>query len=92
MSTAVAMEFEIPAAFQRALRERLESGRYDSADDVFAACLEALEREEHEEDEKRAWLLDALDEGDADIERGDVIDGHQAFAEALAEFRQRHGR
>ena len=92
MSTAVTMEFKIPPAFQRAIEERVESGQYESVEDVLAACVELLEREEREYDEKRAWLENALAEGDADIERGDVIDGEQAFAEALAEFRQRYGR
>src|SRR5215218_10405508 len=77
MSMAVAMEFKIPPAFQRAVQERIESGQYESADEVFAACLELLEREERDYDEKLAWLRNALDEGDADIKRGDVIDGEQ---------------
>ena|SRR5215218_1338088 len=92
MSMAVAMEFKIPPAFQRAVQERVESGQYESADEVFAACLELLEREEREYDEKRAWLENALDEGIAEIERGEGVDGEQAFAEALARYRQRHGR
>jgi Arc/MetJ-type ribon-helix-helix transcriptional regulator len=87
-----AAELKIPPAFQRAVKERLESGQFKSADEVFAVCLELLEREEREYDQKLAWLQNALDEGDADIARGDVIDGEQAFAEALASYRQRHGR
>ena len=92
MSTAVAMEFKIPPAFQRAIEERVESGQYESVEDVLAACVELLEREEREYDEKRAWLENALDVGIAEIERGEGVDGEQSFAEALARYRQRHGR
>jgi antitoxin ParD1/3/4 len=91
MSLAVAMELSIPPEFVRAVQERVESGRYESADDVFAVCLVLLEREEREYDEKKAWLEIALDEGIAEIERGEGVDGEQAFAEALARYRQRHG-
>lgn len=87
-----AMSLKIPAEFERAVQERVESGRYASADDVFAVCLELLEREEREYDDKKAWLENALDEGITELERGEGIDGEQAFAEALARYRQRHGR
>jgi antitoxin ParD1/3/4 len=92
MTTAVEMNVKIPPEFERAVKERVESGQYASAEDVFAACLELLEREERDYDDKLAWLQSAIDEGMADIERGDVIDGEQAVAEALAEFRQRKAR
>lgn len=43
---------------------------------------------EEDYESKLAWLRAAIDVGIADIERGDVIDGEQAVAEALLEYRQ----
>ena len=92
-STVVdAMSLKIPAEFERAVLQRVDSGQYESADAVFSACLELLQREEHDRDAKLAWLQHELDIGNADIERGDVIEGERAVAEALAEYRQRTGR
>jgi antitoxin ParD1/3/4 len=86
------MSLKIPAEFERAVMQRVESGQYHSTDAVLSACLELLQREEHDYDTKLAWLQRELDVGLDDMERGDIIDGEQAFAEALAEFRQRTGR
>jgi len=86
------MEIQIPPAFARALKERLDSGQYPSSDHIFSLCLDLLEQEEREYVEKRAWLGHALDVGIAEIERGEGVDGEQGFAEALARYRQRHGR
>jgi antitoxin ParD1/3/4 len=86
------MTLKIPAEFERAVLQRVNSGEYDSADAVFSACLELLQREEHDYDAKLAWLQRELDIGIADIENGDVIEGERAVAEALAEYRQRTGR
>ena len=85
------MSLEIPAEFERAVLRRVDSGRYESAEAVFSACLELLQREE-EYDAKLAWFQRELDIGIADIERRDVIEGERAVAEALAEYRQRTGR
>lgn len=92
MTTATAMSLKLPPDFERAVLQRVQSGQYNSADAVFAACLELLEREEHDYDDKLAWLQRELDVGIAEIERGEVIEGEQAVAEALAEYRQRTGR
>jgi antitoxin ParD1/3/4 len=92
VSTAVAMDLKIPPEFERAVRELVDSGRYGSPDEVLAACLEFLEAENREHAEKRAWLENALDVAVAEIDRGEGVDGEQAFAEALARYRQRHGR
>lgn len=86
------MSLKIPAEFERAVMWRVESGRYESVDAVLSACLELLHREEHDYDAKLAWLQRELDAGVAEIERGEVIQGEQAVAEALSEFRQRFGR
>lgn len=92
MTTAIAMSLQLPPEFERAVLQRVQSGQYPSADAVFAACLDLLEREERDYDEKLEWLQRELDVGIAEIERGEVIEGELAVAEALAELRQRTGR
>jgi antitoxin ParD1/3/4 len=92
MTTATAMSLQLPPELERAVLQRVQSGQYPSAEAVFSACLDLLEREERDYDDKLAWLQRELDVGIAEIERGEGIEGEQAFAEALAEFRQRTGR
>ncbi|HEU4561581.1 MAG TPA: hypothetical protein VFS20_27395 [Longimicrobium sp.] len=43
------MSLDVPLAFERAIRERVASGAYPSADVVFATCLEALDQFESEQ-------------------------------------------
>lgn len=78
------MSLTVPPEFERAIRERVESGAYASADAVFRACLEALaewedvQRVKHEQ--MRADILVGSDQAD----RGKVVDGPEAFARARA--------
>ncbi len=42
----VTMNVSLPAELQQAVKERVRSGRYGNASDVFRASLRALDREE----------------------------------------------
>jgi len=74
------MSLNIPPRFERAIRERVESGAYASTDDVLQACLEALERDESSE----AAKLDALRRGVQvamdQHERGEYSSAEDVFA------------
>jgi antitoxin ParD1/3/4 len=83
------MSLNIPPEFERAVRERVESGEYASTDDVLKACLEALEREEAEDDE---WLKREIQLGLDELDRGEGIPGEVALEMARAELRRRFGR
>ena len=91
MTTALAaaqprseMSLNVPPEFERAIRERVESGAYASEDAVFRACLEALGQWEAEQEAKLEALRTEIRAGVDQLERGQVADGHEAFARARA--------
>jgi len=78
------MSLDLPPDFEHALRERVESGAYASYGDVFAACLQALGEWEDVQRSKLEKLRAEIRVGNEQIERGKVVDGHEAFARARA--------
>lgn len=78
------MSLNVAPEFERAIRERVESGAYASEDAVFRACLEALEQWEAEQEAKLEALRRAVDEGTEQLRRGEGVDGHEAFGRARA--------
>ncbi len=65
----------IPSKRFDELAQRLvASGRYNSPSEVLEAAVDALEREECDEEAKEAWLEEALEEGFASgVAEGDVF-------------------
>jgi putative addiction module CopG family antidote len=65
----------IPSKRFDELAQRLvASGRYASPSEVLEAALDALEREECDEEAKEAWLEDALEAGfSSGVAEGDVF-------------------
>jgi putative addiction module CopG family antidote len=60
--------------FEDVAQRLVASGRYNSQSEVLEAALDALEREECDEEAKEAWLEDALEAGFASgIADGDVF-------------------
>ncbi len=60
--------------FEEIAQRLVASGRYNSQSEVLEAALDALEREECDEEAKEAWLEDALEAGFASgIAEGDVF-------------------
>ena len=79
----------IPPEFERAVLERVQSGAYESTDDVLKACVEALEIIEAEDDE---WLRREIQAGIDELDRGEGIPGEQAMEMVRAELRRITGR
>jgi len=86
-----AMSLNIPPEFERAVRGRVESGKYESTDDVLKACLEALELLEADLEENHEWLKREIQLGIDEADRGEMIPGDEALAMARAELRRRIG-
>jgi len=65
----------IPSKRFDELAQRLvESGRYNSPSEVLEAAIDALEREECDEEAKEAWLEEALEEGfSSGVYKGDAF-------------------
>lgn len=75
------MSLDVPLAFEHAIRERVASGAYPSADVVFATCLEALDQ--FESDHGMQWRASRADDedaanccGSADAERMELLYAH----------------
>ena len=87
-----AMSLNIPPEFERAVRERVESGKYESTDDVLKACLEGLSLLEADLEENHEWLKREIQLGLDELDRGEGIPREQAIAMMRAEVRRRTGR
>ena len=91
MATALAaaqqrspMSLNVPPEFERAIRERVESGAYASEDAVFRACLEALEQWEAEQEAKLAALRADIDHATEQLRRGEGSPMEEVFARLRA--------
>jgi putative addiction module CopG family antidote len=74
------MSLNIPPDFERAVRERVESGAYASTDDVLQACLDALERDESSEAAKLDALRRDVQVAMDQYERGEYSRAEDVFA------------
>jgi Arc/MetJ-type ribon-helix-helix transcriptional regulator len=77
------MNLSLAPETERLIHERMKSGQYQTPDDVVAAAIAALDREERSEgpgDFAPGELDELIAEGEADIARGDVLDGDEVFA------------
>jgi antitoxin ParD1/3/4 len=83
------MSLSIPPEFERAVRERVESGAYASADDVFAACLIALADWEHVQRAKYEKLRAEIQVGIDQADRGQLVDGREALRRIRERFAAR---
>jgi putative addiction module CopG family antidote len=60
--------------FDEVAQRLVASGRYNSPSEVLEAAIDALEREECDEEAKEAWLEQALEEGfSSGVAEGDVF-------------------
>jgi Arc/MetJ-type ribon-helix-helix transcriptional regulator len=75
------MQFKLPPDLERLVNKRLAGGSYANAEDVFRRALEAQDAEESWTEEERHALASHIEEGFAQAERGELIDGTQARRE-----------
>lgn len=78
------MQVKVPPDLESLINKRLSSGGYSSVEDVLRRALEAQDAEENWTDEERAALSARIEEGYAQAERGESIDGKQARREIQA--------
>lgn len=65
------MSFPLPPEFERAVLDRVRSGRYASVEDVLAAMVDAIAERDTAEEE----LRNGLDKGRLELERGEAVTG-----------------
>jgi len=62
------------AEYEAFVVARVENGRYENTSEVLHAAMDALRREEGEDEAKLAFLVQAVEEGEASgIAEGDVF-------------------
>lgn len=86
------MSLNIPPEFERAVLERVESGKYPNVEAVLEALLDALARDEADDAERLQALRREIQIGIDQLERGEYSDGEEAFARIRERFKQRAGR
>jgi len=79
------MELNLPAEVENLMRELVASGDYESPEAVVAAGMAALDRDRRSPDFQPGELDRLIAEGEADIERGDVMDLDEAYDRRRAE-------
>lgn len=70
------------------IQQKLNSGKYNNADEVITAALELLERRDREE---RTWVEETREKVDVAIEelsRGEGIDGELVVTQLQEKLRQ----
>jgi putative addiction module CopG family antidote len=73
------MSLNVPPEFERAIRERVESGAYASPEAVFLACLVALEQWEAEQEAKLQALRRDIEFGREQIRNGQCSPMEELF-------------
>jgi antitoxin ParD1/3/4 len=79
------MNVSIGDDLARFVEKKVESGAYESAQDVVEAALRALELAEQSDEEKLAWLRQAYEEGIASGDAGE-LDIEEVIKEARRQF------
>jgi putative addiction module CopG family antidote len=77
----VVMHLSLPPRIQKLIDERVQSGKYKSAEDVVAAALANLDQQEAFGDFETGELDRLLEEGE---KSGPPLDGEQVLAEFRA--------
>jgi Arc/MetJ-type ribon-helix-helix transcriptional regulator len=85
------MTLTLSPATQKLIEEQMGRGGYATVDEVILAALESLKQQQALGGFEPGELERLLAEGDADIERGDVLDGELALAERRRRRAERGG-
>ena len=75
------MNISLTPELERRIAEKVESGLYTTASEVVREALRLLflEGEDSYRRSMKAWLRAEVEEGLAEIERGDWVDGDEAY-------------
>jgi antitoxin ParD1/3/4 len=80
------MTIHLKPELEALIQEDLERGAYQSADDFVAQAVQMLHEHERWLAENRADIAAKIEQGYAQAERGELVDGEEAFRT----LRQRH--
>jgi len=71
------------------VRQELDRGRYDSAQELIREALRLLQERALVENERRLRLNEQIEEGLAQLERGEGLPGTRVFEDLWAKSRRR---
>lgn len=71
------------------LQARVKSDRYQTTSEAVREALRLLERQELERDQAFQQLKTKLEQGAAEAERGELLDGDEVFEELRDMFEER---
>lgn len=77
------MNVSLTPELERYINQKVESGSYRSASEVVRESVRLLQRVEEERAARLEALRRGIDEGIAELDRGEGIDGEEAFASIL---------
>jgi len=75
------MNVSLTPELEKLIQDKVKSGRYLSASEVVQEALRLLEERDRTQEIKLDALRRDLQVGIDQIERGEIIDGEEAFAE-----------
>ncbi|MBI4903818.1 MAG: type II toxin-antitoxin system ParD family antitoxin [Acidobacteria bacterium] len=79
MTNRITVNISLPPELDAFIQGRVQTGRYQTSSEVVREALRLLERQERERDDALRSLKAKLERGAAQAERGEVLDGEQAF-------------
>lgn len=85
------MNVSLTPELERYINEKVEGGSYRSASEVVRESVRLMQRVEEDRAARLAALRRDIDEGIAQLDRGEWVDGEEVFAEVL-ESLQRNRR
>ena len=80
------MNVTLSPEHEKLVREKLQSGEFDSADALVSHALQFLVAREEEDQRNRQAIREKIDRGVEQLARGEGVDGEQVFAELEAEL------
>ncbi len=80
------MNVTLSPEHEKLVKEKLQSGEFDSADALVGHALQFLVAREEEDRRHRQAIREKIDRGIEQLDRGEGIDGEQVFAELEAEL------
>lgn len=86
------MNINLTPELESLVQKKVKSGRYNSASEVVREALRLFEEQERIRAARLESLRRKIDEGWAEAERGDLIDGIEFFRQLQREERPRRKR
>ena len=83
------MQVQLPPELEELVRRRMESGQYDSPFDVVREALQLLETYDELSRRRNAEISRKIDEGVAQLDRGEGIPGDEARRRSKADLAAR---